>query len=392
RDIYHDIFKKLEHESSRFHANNFTGSLVSQSTKLIGSFERFWDSCTFQLVPVLTSILAGVAILWTQFWQYALFLLALSICFAVSVFFGNRVMQPRNRAEASASTEMNGYLADVITNASVVQSYSQEKAELERAMQKATNWRKKNLHVMTGFIGVSFVYSLIDVAILVASIVFAVYASEHQLISAGLVYLMLSYTTTIVRQLWEMNGIMRNYNRIMGDAGDMTEILEKPIEVVSSSDESIDVTNGHIVYERMKFTHDNGEGVKIFKNFTLDIPAGQRVGLVGHSGSGKTTLTKLLLRFSDVDAGEISIDKQNIAHYSLQSLRQSIAYVSQEPMLFHRSLRENIAYGKPDASDREIIRAAKQANAWEFIKTLPDKLDTTVGERGVKLSGGQRQR
>lgn len=392
RDLYHDVFRKLEHESARFHANNFTGSLVSQSTKLMSSFERFWDTIVFQIIPVTTGVLAAVIILWTQFWQYSLFLFVLSVSFAIAVFLGNRIMHPRNIAEASASTAMNGYLADVVANASVVQAYAQEDTELARAMKKATTWRQKNLHVMSGFIGVSFIYSIIDVIILVAAIVFAVYASEQKLISAGLVYLALSYTSTVVRQLWEMNSIMRNYNRVMGDANDMTEILDKPIEVINMSEETLRVAKGAISFQKMKFTHDNGEGVKIFNDFSLEIPAGQRVGLVGHSGSGKTTLTKLLLRFSDIDGGTIRIDGQDIAAYSLQSLRSNIAYVPQDPMLFHRSLRENIAYGKPDATDDEIIAAAKQANAWEFIETLKDGLDTTVGERGVKLSGGQRQR
>jgi ATP-binding cassette subfamily B protein len=142
----------------------------------------------------------------------------------------------------------------------------------------------------------------------------------------------------------------------------------------------------------VSFAHDNGKGEHVFDKFNLTVPAGQRVGLVGHSGSGKTTLTRLLLRFSDIDAGKIAIDGQDIAKVTQRSLREAIAYVPQEPMLFHRSLRENIAYGKPNASEEEIRRAAQQANALQFIESLPEGFDTTVGERGVKLSGGQRQR
>jgi ATP-binding cassette subfamily B protein len=125
---------------------------------------------------------------------------------------------------------------------------------------------------------------------------------------------------------------------------------------------------------------------------TLHIKPGERIGLAGHSGGGKTTLTKLILRFADVTKGAIAIDGQNIADVSQDSLRSAIAYVPQEPYLFHRSLRENIAYARPDATDDEVMLAVKRANAYEFIKNLPDGLDTIVGERGVKLSGGQRQR
>ena len=135
---------------------------------------------------------------------------------------------------------------------------------------------------------------------------------------------------------------------------------------------------------------DNSQTV--INNLSLDIKAGERLGLAGHSGGGKTTLTKLILRFADVTKGAITIDGKDIRDLTQQSLRANIAYVPQEPYLFHRSLRDNIAYGKPKASDSEIMTAIKQANAMEFIASLPDGLDTIVGERGVKLSGGQRQR
>ena len=142
----------------------------------------------------------------------------------------------------------------------------------------------------------------------------------------------------------------------------------------------------------MTFTHDEGEGATLFSDFSLNIKPGEKVGLVGSSGSGKTTLTKLLLRLADIDSGEILIDKQNIAEATQASLHESIAYVPQEPLLFHRSVRENIAYARPEASDEEIREAAKKASALEFIEGLKDGFDTLVGERGVKLSGGQRQR
>ena len=130
----------------------------------------------------------------------------------------------------------------------------------------------------------------------------------------------------------------------------------------------------------------------VLNNINLTIPAGQKVGLVGHSGAGKTTVTHLLMRFADVSDGTLFISGQDVRTITQQSLREHIAFVPQEPMLFHRTLRENIAYGRPDASEQEVVLAAKKAHAWEFISKLPNGLDTTVGERGVKLSGGQRQR
>jgi ATP-binding cassette subfamily B protein len=153
------------------------------------------------------------------------------------------------------------------------------------------------------------------------------------------------------------------------------------------------VIRGRINFDEITYHYsDDPGGEPLFKEFSLAIEPGERIGLVGPSGSGKTTLTKLLLRFADVDTGAITIDGQNIAHVSQESLRKHIAYVPQEPMLFHRSIRDNIAYARPHVSDEEVEQAARQANALEFIERLPEGFHTTVGERGVKLSGGQRQR
>ncbi len=172
----------------------------------------------------------------------------------------------------------------------------------------------------------------------------------------------------------------------------MTEILSQTPEILDEPNaKDLVVKKGSIQMKDVVFHYeDNGD--TIFEEFSLDIKAGERVGIAGHSGGGKTTLTKLILRFTDVDSGEISIDGQNIAKVTQGSLRSNIAYVPQEPFLFHRSLRDNVAYAKPDATDEEIHEACRKAHALEFIDKLPHGLDTTVGERGVKLSGGQRQR
>lgn len=392
RDLYRDIFHKLSTESLQFHANRFGGSLVSQSTKLVGAFERFWDTLVFQFVPVITSIIAATVILWMVFWQYALFLLVLSLVFAVVVLVGSRFMLARNRAEAQANTAMNGRLADMVTNVVTVKSHGSEQTELAAAGEFATTWRNASLHTMRGFLGISTIYSSLITIVQVAALVAAVIASEHHLISLSVVFLAISYTFTVARQLWEMNNIMRQYNRIMGDATDMVEILTTPTHVTDHSTDPLQPHEGAIRFRHVTFTHDGADKDALFSNFSLDIPAGQRVGLVGHSGSGKSSLVRILLRFSDIEHGTIEIDGQDIARVSQSSLRGSIAYVPQEPLLFHRSLYENIAYGHPTASEAEVREAAKRAHALEFIEKLPEGFSTLVGERGVKLSGGQRQR
>ncbi len=391
RDLYERIFTQLTAQSLSFHADRFGGALVSQTTKLIGAFERFWDTMVFQVVPSIASILAATIILSFVFWQYAVFLFVVAIVFAICVYFGSRFMAERNTVESQASTAATAHVADVVTNVMTIKSYGNEQQELKDMRLKTSHWRDKSLSTMRGFLGVSTIYSSLLALINIVAIVAAIWASDHGIASIGIVYLSVTYTFTVARQLWEMNNIMRNYNRIIGDAYDMTEILSLSPTVQDTSQEPLVVTNGSIMLDAVSFHHADDKQL-LFKDFSLAIPAGQRVGLVGHSGSGKTTLTKLLLRFDDIESGTITIDKQNIADTTQESLRRSIAYVPQEPMLFHRSLRENIAYGKPDASDKDILHAAKQAHALDFIEQLPDGLDTTVGERGVKLSGGQRQR
>jgi len=390
--LYERIFKTLTTQSLNFHSNRFSGSLVSQSSKLTGSFERFWDSVVFNLTPIISSIVGAVIILSFVFWQYAIVIATISLLFSIAVLYGSKVLAKRNKDEAQASTAISGRIADSLTNIAAIKSHGSENAEQESLLATAAVWREKTLATMRGFLGVSSLYSILTATINVLALVAAIWASESHLISISTVYLCITYTFTVASQLWQMNGVMRNYNRIIGDAHDMTEILLLPNEVEDQANAlPLVVKKGSVTFENVAFTHD-GTSDNLFDSFNLSVKPGERIGLVGHSGSGKTTLTRLLLRFSNIDNGRILVDKQDIAKVTQTSLRRSIAYVPQEPILFHRSLRENIAYGRPSASEDEIRDAAHQANALQFIDSLPDGFDTLVGERGIKLSGGQRQR
>lgn len=392
RNLSSDVLAKLANQSLQFHANRFGGSLISQTTKLVGSLERFWDTVIWNFLPIVVGIITATAVLSFIYWPAAIFLFVMSVLFTVSVFFGSRFMLERNKEDVAAYTAMTGYIADIVTNIQTVKTFGSEEDERKATLKRANTWLEKSLHSMRGFLGISTLWSTLIVIAYVGVLVFAVIASETRTTSIATIFLIITYSATVIRHLWSINGVMRNYNRIMGDAHDMVKILAEEPAIQDTSNKVLNVTRGDVKFEDMSFAHDDGDGERVFKDFSLTIPAGQRVGIVGHSGSGKTTLTRLLLRFSDVDAGSITIDDQNIVHVTQRSLRESIAYVAQEPLLFHRSLADNIAYGQPNASREQIRRAAKKAHALEFIDKLPDGLDTTVGERGVKLSGGQRQR
>lgn len=393
RNLYLSIFSKLSHEDMSFHANRFGGSLVSQTSKMMGAIERFWDMLIWSVVPMATTVIGSiVALLWQGLWQYAAFIAVYAIAFGAIVWHGSRFLQERNTLEAQKSTKLSGYLADMVTNVSTVKAFGREKYEAMNARKHADAWHSASTSLKWGVIRTTTGFSTLLALGSIGAFVFAVYAAERQLATVGTIYLVLVYTLNVGRQLWEMNNVIRTYNRVMGDAHDMAEILAKPFDLVDHGNKKLAAAHGAIAFDNVTFAHDNGAGSHIFNGLDLQIPAGQRVGIVGHSGSGKTTLTRLLLRFSDISQGTIRIDDQDVSRVTQESLHQAIAYVSQEPILFHRTLAENISYGKPQASRKDIIRAAKQAHAWEFIQQLPDGLDTMVGERGVKLSGGQRQR
>ena len=392
RDLYAQCFSKLTNQTLFFHSNKFGGSLVSQTNKLVGAVESFWDTIIWSVLPLVISLVGSIIVLSTLLWQYALFLLIFSIVFSIVVYYGSKPMAKLTKKEAKSSNKLNGQLADVISNVLAVKSSGAEATEQKFFTKTVNSWRDSSLDVMRGFLKVSTIYSSINMVIKIGAIAFAVYAAQNNLVSVASVYLIITYTGSVAHELWNMNGIMRNYNRIIGNANDMVEILQTPTTLIDKSDSKLKVTNGEISMDKITFTHDEGQGDTLFHDFSLDIKPGEKIGLVGASGSGKTTLTKLLLRFADIDSGKITIDGQDISEVTQASLRAKIAYVPQEPLLFHRSVRENIAYGRPDATDAEIEEAAKKAGAYDFIIGLKDGFDTMVGERGIKLSGGQRQR
>ena len=392
RDLYARCFSKLTNQTLFFHSNKFGGSLVSQTNKLVGAVESFWDTIIWSVLPLVVSLVGSIIVLSTLLWQYALFLLIFSIVFSIVVYYGSKPMAKLTKKEAKASNKLNGQLADVISNVLAVKSSGAEATEQKFFAKTVNSWRNSSLGVMHGFLKVSTVYSSINMVIKIGAIAFAVYTAQNDLVSVASVYLIITYTGSVAHELWNMNGIMRNYNRIIGNANDMVEILQTPTTLIDKSDSKLEVTSGEISMDKITFTHDEGQGDTLFHDFSLDIKPGEKIGLVGASGSGKTTLTKLLLRFADIDSGKITIDGQDISEVTQASLRAKIAYVPQEPLLFHRSVRENIAYGRPDATDAEIEEAAKKAGAYDFIVGLKDGFDTMVGERGIKLSGGQRQR
>jgi ATP-binding cassette subfamily B protein len=235
------------------------------------------------------------------------------------------------------------------------------------------------------------VCALLQMIIFVGGII----AVQHHSISVAIFLLFQIYSFRIIDSLSRSTFIFRQLEAVSGDAQEMTELMEMSPKVQDKAfAEKSRIRKGAVELKDVAFQYDDaaaGSG-DLFKDFSLKIRSGERIGLVGPSGGGKTTITRLLLRFMDIRDGSITIDGQDVRAVKQQDLRRAIAYVPQEPLLFHRSIKENIRYGRPGASDKDVIDAAKKSFAHNFIKVLPEGYDTFVGERGVKLSGGQRQR
>jgi ATP-binding cassette subfamily B protein len=387
------IFNHMLQQSANFHADRFSGSLVSQTSKLMGSYVRFADTTVFMVLPLLASLIMVVLILVAHAALFVLLLVAFSLCYMTAAFF---ITGPTRRAaadQAAAESQQTGLLADAITNVMAIKSFSGSAFEAKR-FGRATDHTHDMLgkmfraHARQQMYFSAMTSTLSTLALVMAVVGIMVFKTNF-----ATVYLILSYTSNIVSQLFTFsNSALRNYNRALGDAKDMVEVLDIEPEIKDpSKPEQAHITSGIIEFKDVTFVH-NGAGDALFNGLSFTIRAGEKIGLVGPSGSGKSTLTRVLLRFSDLDSGEILIDGQNIAHLAQDSLRAHIAYVPQEPLLFHRTIAENIAYGRPSASDKEIHEAAYKANADQFITQLTDGYQTLVGERGVKLSGGQRQR
>jgi ATP-binding cassette subfamily B protein len=268
-------------------------------------------------------------------------------------------------------------------------AYPDETERFRDVTQAQANITKFTWHVTNFFDG-------IQAALIFAAefliFYFAIELWAENGITAGTFVLVQVYVIALTTQLWDFGRIIRTLYEIYADSKEMVEIMALPHEIQDAPNaRPLTVPRGAIVFDRVTFSFD-GEERKVLDDVTLSIPGGQKVALVGPSGAGKTTFIRLLLRLFNVEHGTISVDGQNIREATLESLHKNISMVPQDPVLFHRSLMENIRFGKPGATDEEVKQAAKLAHCDDFIENLPEKYQTYVGERGVKLSGGERQR
>jgi ATP-binding cassette subfamily B protein len=375
-----------------FFHNNFAGSLTKRALGYARRFEDVFDVASFNIGGNLLPLTFAIVVL-AQFSGWLI--VALLTSFVIAFFVLRPLIRRRHRyvqVREEASNVLAGHVADTIANAETVRAFAREPEEATIHARNVDDFTKKMLRSWNyQNLRVDVITSPLYVATNIVGLVVALAVGRGTGVAVEAVFLTFSYFAQTTRVMWELNRIYRILETALTDAAQFTELLLEPPAIVDADPvEPFEPRDASVRFRAMRFAHPGRPA--LFDGFELDIAPGEKVGLVGHSGGGKTTLTRLLLRFADVQAGAIEIGGHDIARISQSALRGYIATVPQEPAMFHRTIAENIRFGRPDASDDEVRRAAELAHAAEFISTLPAGYDTLVGERGVKRSGGQRQR
>ena len=391
--IVMDGFRTLQRFSADWHANAFAGATVRKVTRGMWAYDDFADVTVVQLGPTLILLTAlSTAMFLREPMMGLYFAVSVVLFVGVSIWMSLSWVAPANRLSNDADTKMGAVLADSITCNSVVKSFGAEIREDRLLHDVSSDWQRRARGAWTRSMDPVAVQSVLIIAMLGGLLGIALSrAADGATALADVVYIITAYfiVNGYLREIgWELRSLQRAVNEL----DDLVEISKTVPQVANRPDaRDFQPGAGTIHFRNVGFTYAN-QPKAIFDDFRLEIAAGEKVALVGESGSGKSTFLKLLQRLYDVDAGRIVVDGQDIAAVTQESLRRHIALVPQEPILFHRSLRENIAYGRPEASFDEVVAASKKAHAHDFIRRLTAGYDTLVGERGVKLSGGERQR
>src|SRR5215475_8227785 len=392
-DVARDAFMRVQRFSTDWHASSFAGSTVRKITRGMWALDLLNDTILMALLPSL-AVLLGSMILLGLHWASLGLVVALGALIYVSmtVTFSTSYIAPAARVSNAWDTKVGGTLADALTCNAVVKSFGAETREDARLARVISRWRRRVRRTWLRYNYTSTAQLAVLLCLRASVIGGALLLWIAGRASPGDVTYVLTSYYIIHAYLRDIGMHINNLQRSVNDMEELVAIHNEAIGIADAVDaRPLAIEGGRIVFEHVTF-HYGGHRTPLYDGLSVDIRAGERVGLVGRSGSGKTTFVKLVQRLYDVSGGRIMIDGQDIADATQQSLRSQIAIVQQDPILFHRTLAENIAYGRPNASMAAIEQAARLANAHDFILRLPKGYGTLVGERGVKLSGGERQR
>jgi ATP-binding cassette subfamily B protein len=389
--LYDFTFEKLLQHSYHFFSNNFSGSIIAKSKRFTRSFETLIDIVGFQIWFSIVILCGILIILFFKASLLAYVFLVWSVLYILLTLLFIKKKLSYDVMEAAADSLVTARFSDSILNILNIKTFSTDKRE-KKSFELVTTDEEKKRSKAWFYGNLQNVFQSIMIGVLTVVVLYlAIRLWYDGKLSLGTLVLVQLYMSSLFDILWNLGRSLTRAVKALTDMQEVVDIFDAPIDIIDPvSPESLKMRDGHIVFNHVSFFYKDGNPV--LKDFNLDIAPGERVGFVGHSGAGKTTITKLLLRFADTIEGNITIDGQDIKNITQNDLRSVISYVPQEPILFHRTIGENISYSKPDAAREEIADVAKKAFAHDFIIKLPKGYDTLVGERGIKLSGGERQR
>jgi ATP-binding cassette subfamily B protein len=380
----------LAKDPAFFH-DNFAGSLTKRLVSFAARFEDFVDTMAFAVVANLVPLAFASVVLWRYDPILVVVLLGMITLtgFVIVPLIRRRQVLVDQREAAIA--RVSGHIADSMLNMETVQAFAAQRREAAEHRDRVAHQRMLAIRSWDyGNLRIDTIVTPLLVLTNALGLLLAITLGEGRL-GVEAIVVTFAYYSSATKIMFEFNQIYRRLESSLTEAAQFTELLLSPPTVLDVADpEPLRPAAADVRFERVSFAHR--AGTPLFTDLDLVVPAGAKVGFVGRSGGGKTTLTRLLLRLMDVDSGRILIAGQDIARLRRSDLRSLIGYVPQDPAMFHRTLRDNIAFGRPDATEAEIRAAARAAHVVEFAEALPDGFDTLVGERGVKLSGGQRQR
>ncbi len=391
KDLQDFSYEKLLGHSYTFFADNFSGALVNKSRKFVRAFEQMHDILIDNFWSSFIILSSVFIVFLFQSPIIAFIFLGMSILYLSIIIIMSKKKVEYDLAESAADSRLTGLIADSITNTLAIKSSSSLGREVTDFKKATTGEAALRLRSWIFGNKINAIQSGISLVVQIIITFVTGYLWVAGKISAGMFVLVQSYSVSVSNYFWDLGKASTRFTKSLSDMKEMVDIFKKTPDVLDVlNPEQSRIKDGKIEIKQMDFHYKNG--TEVFKNFSLQINPGEKVGLVGHSGSGKSTITKLLMRFLDISGGEILIDGQDIRKIRQDDLRRNISYIPQEPILFHRTIKENISYSWPEASEEQIISAAKSAHADDFISTLQFGYETLVGERGVKLSGGERQR
>jgi ATP-binding cassette subfamily B protein len=389
------IFANYLNKDYDFYSDRHIGALGADAVAIRSAYQEYEFILTFDALKAAVIIVIGLAVVFYKSVPLGLVTAACILTVTtVSMLIASFRLKYR-RALSQANSHLAAMMGDPLSHGPAVKSYAQEEYEQQRLLPALTVWQRAQFKIFDTSIPHNYARHIllaITTAILLLS---SANLYKHGSISIAVVAMVQLYVIRIVNTTLEIGEIIKRYESLMSDAYEPVATMLVPASV---ADPLKPVTlkpakTYGIKLDGVSFHYPEAATDQLAVNdFTLAVKPGEKVGLIGFSGGGKTTISKLLLRFMDVDKGSIKIDGIDIKSLRQTDLRNVIAYVPQEPLLFHRSIKENIAYARPEAAQKDIEKAAKIAFVDDFVKELPNGYDTMVGERGVKLSGGQRQR